>query len=44
MQVLEKYQVYGDSVLGLYGPRPNVREVIKVRMLSYYFGRDFLTI
>lgn len=28
-QVLEKYQVYGDSVLGLYGPRPNVREVIK---------------
>ncbi|KAL6569902.1 hypothetical protein OROMI_014416 [Orobanche minor] len=28
-EVLEKYQVYGDSVLGLYGPNPNVREVIK---------------
>ncbi|KAG8391234.1 hypothetical protein BUALT_Bualt01G0166700 [Buddleja alternifolia] len=28
-QVIEKYQVYGDSVLGLYGPKPNVREVIK---------------
>ncbi|KAK4411061.1 tRNA-dihydrouridine(20/20a) synthase [Sesamum angolense] len=28
-QVLEKYQEYGDSVLGLYGPKPNVRDVIK---------------
>ncbi|KAL3832953.1 hypothetical protein ACJIZ3_007689 [Penstemon smallii] len=28
-EVLEKYQIYGDSVLGLYGPKPNVREVIK---------------
>ncbi|PIN14087.1 tRNA-dihydrouridine synthase [Handroanthus impetiginosus] len=28
-QVLENYQVYGDSVLGLYGPKPNVRDVIK---------------
>ncbi|KAL2536727.1 FMN-linked oxidoreductase superfamily protein [Forsythia ovata] len=28
-QVLEKYQVYGDSVLGKYGQRPNVREVIR---------------
>ncbi|KAK4414467.1 tRNA-dihydrouridine(20/20a) synthase [Sesamum alatum] len=28
-QVLEKYQVYGDSVLGLYGPKPNVRDLIK---------------
>ncbi|KAL0397578.1 UNVERIFIED_CONTAM: tRNA-dihydrouridine(20/20a) synthase [Sesamum calycinum] len=28
-QVLEKYQEYGDSVLGLYGPKPNVRDLIK---------------
>ncbi|XP_051123185.1 uncharacterized protein LOC127246031 isoform X2 [Andrographis paniculata] len=28
-QVLEKYQVYADSVMGLYGPRPNLRELIK---------------
>ncbi|KAF3631634.1 Photosystem II 5 kDa protein, chloroplastic [Capsicum annuum] len=28
-QVLEQYQVYGDSVLGMYGPRPTVREVVK---------------
>ncbi|CAA3029887.1 tRNA-dihydrouridine(20 20a) synthase-like isoform X1 [Olea europaea subsp. europaea] len=28
-QVLEKYQVYGDSVLGKYGQRPNVREIIR---------------
>lgn len=28
-QVLEKYQVYGDSVLRLYDPKPNLREVIK---------------
>ncbi|KAF5736443.1 tRNA-dihydrouridine(47) synthase [Tripterygium wilfordii] len=30
-QVLEQYQVYGDSVLGKYGPRPHVRDVVKVR-------------
>ncbi|KAF7836053.1 tRNA-dihydrouridine synthase A [Senna tora] len=28
-QVLEKYQVYGDSVLGMYGHKPNVRDIIK---------------
>ncbi|KAK3030787.1 hypothetical protein RJ639_035452 [Escallonia herrerae] len=29
-QVLEQYQVYGDSILGKYGPnRPNVRDVVK---------------
>ncbi|VFQ91260.1 unnamed protein product [Cuscuta campestris] len=28
-QVLEKYQVYGDSILKIYGQGPNVREVIK---------------
>ncbi|XP_038705677.1 tRNA-dihydrouridine(20/20a) synthase-like isoform X2 [Tripterygium wilfordii] len=28
-QVLEQYQVYGDSVLGKYGPRPHVRDVVK---------------
>ncbi|KAK9283116.1 hypothetical protein L1049_011347 [Liquidambar formosana] len=29
-QVLEKYQVYGDAVLGKYGPgRPSVRDVVK---------------
>ncbi|KAG6628231.1 hypothetical protein I3843_14G002600 [Carya illinoinensis] len=27
-QILEKYQVYGDSVLGKYGPRPRVRDVV----------------
>ncbi|CAA0808905.1 FMN-linked oxidoreductases superfamily protein [Striga hermonthica] len=36
-QVLEKYQVYGDSVLGLYGPKPNVREVIKP-LLGFFHG------
>ncbi|KAL3622519.1 hypothetical protein CASFOL_033930 [Castilleja foliolosa] len=34
-QVLEKYQVYGDSVLGIYGPNPNVREVIRP-LLSFF--------
>ncbi|KZV27535.1 tRNA-dihydrouridine(20a/20b) synthase [NAD(P)+]-like [Dorcoceras hygrometricum] len=28
-QVLEEYQLYGDSVLGLYGTKPNLRDVIK---------------
>ncbi|XP_058729471.1 uncharacterized protein LOC131601624 isoform X1 [Vicia villosa] len=28
-QVLEKYIVYGDSVLGKYGHKPNVRDVVK---------------
>uniref|UniRef100_A0A5B7BMY3 Putative tRNA-dihydrouridine(20a/20b) synthase [NAD(P)+]-like isoform X1 n=1 Tax=Davidia involucrata TaxID=16924 RepID=A0A5B7BMY3_DAVIN len=28
-QVLEQYQVYGDSVLGKYGPKPSVRDVAK---------------
>nr|POF05760.1 trna-dihydrouridine(20/20a) synthase [Quercus suber] len=29
-QILEKYQVYGDSVLGKYGIKPHVRDVVKV--------------
>ncbi|KAK4253738.1 hypothetical protein QN277_010376 [Acacia crassicarpa] len=28
-QVLEKYQAYGDSVLGMYGLKPNVRDIMK---------------
>ncbi|XP_061353379.1 uncharacterized protein LOC133298146 isoform X2 [Gastrolobium bilobum] len=28
-QVLEKYQVYGDSVLGKYGHKPTVRDIVK---------------
>ncbi|MED6111973.1 hypothetical protein PIB30_057314 [Stylosanthes scabra] len=28
-QVLKKYQVYGDSVLGKYGHRPTVRDIVK---------------
>ncbi|KAE9620175.1 putative tRNA-dihydrouridine synthase, aldolase-type TIM barrel [Lupinus albus] len=28
-QVLEKYQYYGDSVLGKYGHRPTVRDIVK---------------
>ncbi|KAL7120533.1 hypothetical protein ACP275_02G128200 [Erythranthe tilingii] len=35
-QVLEKYQVYGDSVLGLYGPNPNIREVIRPLLNFFY--------
>lgn len=30
IQVLEKYQVYGDSVLLQYGFRPTVRDIVKV--------------
>lgn len=30
LKILEKYQVYGDSVLGKYGRRPNIRDVVKV--------------
>ncbi|KAL9175543.1 hypothetical protein ABFS82_02G118400 [Erythranthe guttata] len=33
-QVLEKYQVYGDSVLGLYGPNPNIREPL----LNFFYS------
>ncbi|XP_020973859.1 uncharacterized protein LOC107629698 isoform X1 [Arachis ipaensis] len=28
-QVLKKYQVYGDSVLGKYGHKPTVRDIVK---------------
>ncbi|XP_031092368.1 uncharacterized protein LOC115997052 isoform X1 [Ipomoea triloba] len=28
-QVLEKYLIYGDSVLNMYGPRPSVRDIVK---------------
>ncbi|KAJ8573574.1 hypothetical protein K7X08_010085 [Anisodus acutangulus] len=33
-QVFEQYQVYDDLVLGMYGPRPNVREVVKLNPFS----------
>ncbi|KAL6660442.1 hypothetical protein ACP70R_001988 [Stipagrostis hirtigluma subsp. patula] len=30
-QILESYQVYGDSIIGQYGPsRPNVRQLVKL--------------
>lgn len=35
MQILEKYEVYGDEVLKTYDPRPNMREIIKVRIQSF---------
>ncbi|KAJ4833344.1 hypothetical protein Tsubulata_000569 [Turnera subulata] len=36
-QVLEKYQVYGDGVLGTYGNgRPNIREVIRPLLNFFY--------
>ncbi|KAJ1262824.1 hypothetical protein BS78_09G139400 [Paspalum vaginatum] len=29
-QILERYQIYGDSIIGQYGPsRPNVRQLVK---------------
>jgi len=32
-QILKSYQVYGDSIIGQYGPsRPNVRQLVKVRV------------
>ncbi|CAI0393855.1 unnamed protein product [Linum tenue] len=37
-QILEKYQVYGDAILGTYGnDRPNVRDVIKPILGFFYF-------
>ncbi|KAG7036588.1 dusA [Cucurbita argyrosperma subsp. argyrosperma] len=35
-QVLEQYQVYGDSVLGTYGNRPSIREVVKPLLHLFY--------
>ncbi|KAA8515670.1 hypothetical protein F0562_018719 [Nyssa sinensis] len=42
-QVLEQYQVYGDSVLGKYGSnRPNIRDVAKVGYnFLILFGKTF---
>ncbi|KAL3815088.1 hypothetical protein ACJIZ3_016356 [Penstemon smallii] len=40
-QVLEKYQVYGDSVLGIYGPKPHIREVIKPVFGLFYSQPGF---
>ncbi|KAF0892938.1 hypothetical protein E2562_020057 [Oryza meyeriana var. granulata] len=35
-QILERYQIYGDSIMGQYGPsRPNVRQLVKIRILLY---------
>lgn len=31
IKVLEKYQVYGDSVLWRDGKKPNVRDIVKVQ-------------
>ncbi|XP_058759336.1 uncharacterized protein LOC131632605 isoform X2 [Vicia villosa] len=41
-QVLEKYIVYGDSMLGKYGHKPNVRDIVKntcylVKLLSLMY-------
>ncbi|XP_050283857.1 uncharacterized protein LOC126723899 isoform X1 [Quercus robur] len=35
-QILEKYQVYGDSVLGKYGIKPHVRDVVKPLLHLFY--------
>ncbi|KAF3437915.1 hypothetical protein FNV43_RR20671 [Rhamnella rubrinervis] len=35
-QIIEEYQVYGDSVLGKYGRRPNIRDVIKPLLGFFY--------
>ncbi|XP_023521321.1 uncharacterized protein LOC111789688 isoform X1 [Cucurbita pepo subsp. pepo] len=35
-QVLEQYQVYGDSVLGTYGNKPNIRDVVKPLLHLFY--------
>ncbi|KAG2372504.1 uncharacterized protein HKW66_Vig0206270 [Vigna angularis] len=35
-QVLEEYQVYGDSVLGQYGLGPTVRDIVKVPLLGFF--------
>ncbi|XP_015881636.2 uncharacterized protein LOC107417541 [Ziziphus jujuba] len=34
-EILEKYQVYGDAMLGKYGHKPNVRDIIKP-LLSFF--------
>ncbi|PNY09754.1 tRNA-dihydrouridine synthase A-like protein [Trifolium pratense] len=36
-QVIEKYQVYGDSVLLQYGLRPTVRDIVKP-LLGFFHG------
>ncbi|GAU12631.1 hypothetical protein TSUD_121220 [Trifolium subterraneum] len=36
-QVIEKYQVYGDSVLQQYGLRPTVRDIVKP-LLGFFHG------
>ncbi|QHO53425.1 tRNA-dihydrouridine(20/20a) synthase [Arachis hypogaea] len=38
-QVLEKYQVYGDSVLMKYGPGPTVRDITKVGIARIILSR-----
>ncbi|GMY22477.1 trna-dihydrouridine(20/20a) synthase [Fagus crenata] len=35
-QILEKYQVYGDSVLRKYGQKPHVRDVVKPLLHLFY--------
>ncbi|KAM3265328.1 tRNA-dihydrouridine(20/20a) synthase isoform X1 [Capsicum annuum] len=36
-QVLEQYQVYGDSVVRMYGNKPNIRDVVKP-LLGLFHG------
>ncbi|KAL5543533.1 hypothetical protein UlMin_007317 [Ulmus minor] len=36
-QVIEKYQVYGESVLGIYGQKPHIRDVVKP-LLHFFRG------
>ncbi|KAJ7949184.1 tRNA-dihydrouridine synthase [Quillaja saponaria] len=35
-QIIEKYQVYGDSVLGKYGSKPHMRDIVKPLLHFFY--------
>nr|KAJ0224875.1 hypothetical protein LSAT_V11C100042270 [Lactuca sativa] len=40
-QVLEKYQVYADSVIGMYGnSKPSLRDLVKVKKKYYFLLSD----
>ena len=41
IKVLEKYQVYGDSVLQRYGLGPSLRDIVKVGTDKYNLLVDF---
>lgn len=42
MQVLEKFQIYGDSVLEHHEPKPNLREITKVWIYPFLISSRFL--